>query len=58
MKAFDPLRVSCERLLVKCSEDDNGTKAIALTFSKKLAARDLFFMVHVRERMHLQFSRV
>ena len=51
MKAFDRLRVSFERLL-------NGTKAITLTFSKKLAARDLSFMVHVRERMHLQFSRV
>ena len=58
MKAFDPLRVSCESLLIKRSEDDNGTKAVALTFSKKLVARELFSMVPVRERMHLQFTRV
>ena len=57
-KAFDRLRVRRECFLIKHSEDDNGTKAIVLTSSKKLAARDLSFIVHVRERTHLQFSRV
>ena len=57
-KAFDRLRVRRECFLIKHSEDDNGTKAIVLTFSKKMDARDLSFIVHVRERTHLQFSHV
>ena len=57
-KAFDRLRVRRECFSIKHFEDDNGTKAIVLTSSKKLAARDLSFIVHVGERTHLQFSRV
>ena len=59
MKAFDRLRVSCERYLIKKKniEDDSCTQAIVLTFSKKLAARDPPSMPSV-DRMHHRFSHV
>ena len=59
MKAFDRLRVSRERYLIKKKkvEDDSGTQAIVLTFTKKLAARDPPSMPS-GDRMHHRFSHV
>ena len=58
MEAFDRLRVGRESYLIKKkSEDDSGTQAIVLTFSKKPAARDPPSMPS-GDRIHLRFSHV